>query len=57
MHWHRDGATGLLHLGRRGLCAWLNSWLRITLSGKRRLKVRVEEEMEVSMAPGRQTEL
>ncbi|CAL1173515.1 unnamed protein product [Cladocopium goreaui] len=43
MHWHRDGATGLLHLG-------------ITLSGKRRLQLRawMEEEwtQELSMSAG-----
>ena len=39
MHWHRDGATGLLHLG-------------ITLSGRRRLKVRAEEELDIRMKPG-----
>ncbi|CAE7826150.1 unnamed protein product [Symbiodinium sp. KB8] len=31
MHWHRDGATGLLHLG-------------ITLSGRRRLQLRARSE-------------
>eukprot|EP00434_Breviolum_minutum_P024368 symbB.v1.2.021519.t1/scaffold1859.1/size98302/5 len=43
MNWHRDGATGLLHLG-------------ITLSGKRRLQLRAwtEEEwtQELSMTAG-----